>query len=393
MPDTPGSRPQPPAHHVPRRVAGALGVLAVLLLVLAAGACRSLLPLRVPAMPEVRFNSAAPGDVPARTIVGPSGAGLTLVRGTIDGRDSGWLLLDSGSSNLLVSRRAARALRLPAAGEGYAGRDLRVTYYLADSFQLGPLVLEKALVAGADLDRLAALRQALGVDLAGLAGYQVFAQAVVEIQYGAGGPPEGGDRVLLHDPRAYHLPRGTWLPLRIIDRRPAVVAQVVPRTSGSGGPGEPGTPNGQDEPSGDADGAAPLRALFLVDTGTAGGLILDQSFAREAGLTTSPPAGTAEQITLAGSVPAGTTRVPRLTLDQHHFDDLPATVRTDLFEGRQALAAVDGILGRNLLRHFTVVFDVAHERIALLPPAQATGSPPNPSIPFGHPHGAGVETR
>lgn len=334
-----------------------LGVCALILLV-SSLACRTILPPRVPPAPDVRWLPGAPGDVPSQTVFSPDGAGLTLVRGTLDGHDSGWMLLDSGSANLLIAQKAARALRLPVVGEGFAEGQLRVTYYLADRFGLGPLELGKVLVAAADWDRLETLRRALGVDLAGFAGYQVFADAVVEIQYRAPGDPPGrGDRVLLHDPVTYRLPRGEWLPLRTIDHRPTVIAHVATGTS----TGPPSGATAGERPTG-------LRALFVVDTGTAGSLILTERFAREAGLAaTGAPSGS-EQITLTGSVPVGTARVPRLTLGTRSFDDVPATVRADLFRGRSALAAVDGFIGRRLLEGLTVVFDLPHQRIALLDP-------------------------
>ena len=56
---------------------------------------------------------------------------------------------------------------------------------------------------------------------------------MVEIQYRAPGDPPGrGDRVILHDPATYRLPRGSWLPLRTIDRRPTVIAHVTLREDG-----------------------------------------------------------------------------------------------------------------------------------------------------------------
>jgi len=346
------------------------------------GGCRSILPPRVPPEPEVRWLPGVPGDVPSQTVFSPDGAGLTLVRGTLSGRDSGWLLLDSGSANLLIDRQAAKQRHLPVVGEGFAERELRVTYHLADEFTLGPLELDRVLVAAADWDRLSTLRRALGVDLAGFAGYQVFAHAVVEIQYrGAGdsvGQPIGqGDRVILHDPATYRLPRGSWQPLRTIDRRPTVVAHVTVRTDEetteqATPPNAPARP-GQTEPSDPeaiAEAAPPssLRALFVIDTGTAGGLILDARFAREAGLPLDPSGAASEQITLTGTVPVATSRVPQLSLGERTFDDVPTTIRTDLFRGRAALAAVDGMIGRRLLEGHTVVFDLPHQRIALLDP-------------------------
>ncbi len=341
------------------------GLLVLLAPLLWLGACRSILPPRVPPEPQVQWLPGLPGDVPSQTVFSPDGAGVTLVRGTINGHDSGWLLLDSGSANLLIARRTAKTLHLPVVGEGFAERDIRVSFHLAQQVGLGPLELDKVLVAAASWDRLATLREALGVELAGFAGYQAFANAVVEIRYRAASDPVGrGDRVLLHDPSTYRLPRGSWQPLRTIDRRPTVVVHVTAhRDPAATAPGhaDPGA-------SGETPQPSALRALFLVDTGTAGSLILDSRFAREAGLAAADSPTHAKQITLTGAVSVGTTRIPRFALGERAFDDVPATVRTDLFGSRSALAAVDGILGRGLLEGLTVVFDLPHQRIALLDP-------------------------
>lgn len=321
-------------------------VLSALLLAVLGLGCRTVGPIRVPKEPEVRFHTDRPAALDTRTVVGPNGAGLTLVRPRIEGRDLGWFLLDSGASNLLISRRDSRRLGLPIVAEGFVDGRISVTYHHALGLELGPLSLHDVLVAAVDWSHAASLREALGRELAGLAGYQIFAHAVVEVRYGSG---TRGDRVALHDPATYELPGGSWHPLRVIDRRPVVPVRLsLPGSSG----GEP------------------EEILVVVDTGTAGSLVLDAALAVRAGLVEELPGSTerdaTEPIRLGARVRSLGSAAPWVELAGHRFEQVPVAVRPIPLGTRRALAEVDGIVGRQLFRGLTLILDLAHHRIAVL---------------------------
>lgn len=69
-----------------------------------------------------------------------------LVRPAVNGADVGWMLLDSAASGLVIEPSVADMLALPAFASfrvrTVGGRKLS-RYRVAQSFQLGPLIMEE----------------------------------------------------------------------------------------------------------------------------------------------------------------------------------------------------------------------------------------------------------
>ena len=73
-------------------------------------------------------------------------AGHLLVQPLINGRDVGWLLADTGASSMVVQPEVADALEMPVFGSfkvNAVGGHIDTRYRVAQSFQLGPLIMEE----------------------------------------------------------------------------------------------------------------------------------------------------------------------------------------------------------------------------------------------------------
>ena len=69
-----------------------------------------------------------------------------LVRPAVNGADIGWMLLDSGASGMVIEPSVADRLELPAFASfrvRTVGGRKRSRYRVAQSFQLGPLIMEE----------------------------------------------------------------------------------------------------------------------------------------------------------------------------------------------------------------------------------------------------------
>lgn len=300
--------------------------------------------------PGTRVLPERSPEVRTATVLGPSGRGLTLVRARIvgvGGERGSWLLLDSGSASVVLPEELVRGLELPLVGEGLVNGGPPVSFHRLPRLDVGPLVLREIVVTSLDWtalrDLAAAFEGSLGDDstaegLGGFAGFPLFARAVIEVRFGTA---EEGDRVSIHAPESYRLPRGEWHPVRVVDRRP-----VIEATLGDG-----------------------RSAALIVDTGTSGGLVLERDFAEAAGLLEGHSLRRERRFVLHGAVPVLAGRLERLELGGRSFRDVGLAVRSSEDRSRGDLPpGVAGLAGRELFEGLTVVFDLGGERLALLDP-------------------------
>jgi hypothetical protein len=163
---------------------------------------------------DTRFRADAPAALEVRRV--PSGH--LLVKPRVEGKDIGWFILDSGAGAMVVDRKAADRVGMPALGEvhvnGVAGSET-ARFRLGETFELGPMTVSK--LRYVDLN-LSFLTQAFGVPIGGIVGYDIFARAVVEL--GLSGPT-----VNLHDPERYRLEGAEWQPIAFSHKHPAVRAR------------------------------------------------------------------------------------------------------------------------------------------------------------------------
>jgi predicted aspartyl protease len=257
--------------------------------------------------------------------------GHLLVHPLVDGEDVGWFILDSGAGALVLDPELADELGHPSFGEvsavGAAGLGT-AHYRSAKSFSLGPLTIREPIYV--DLD-LSFLRPFFEVDVVGIAGYDVFARAVVEID-------PASDEVSLHDPTRFTLERGNWEGLMLERRTPCVEARF------------------------DGD----RRGIFRLDTGASGTVAFHAPAVAELrlleGRETTP--GAAGGVGGAGEFRAG--RIAWFELGPRRFDS-PTVLFTKSGSGALADAYTTGNIGQDFLRTFRLIFDYPHGRLALVP--------------------------
>ncbi len=250
---------------------------------------------------------------------------LTNVR--IGDREAGPFVIDSGADNIYLDAQFARELNLALWGEGSYGA-MKIKWGRLASLEVGPLTLQNTDIGVADLS---ALSDALSERVAGILGRPFFAKAVVEVDYSRAA-------ILCFDPKSYRLPRGEWQPLNIRHGRPVIAARL----------------EGNIEGQFILDTASTVSVLFRTDFVQTHALLDNRKTSKHKLLRADGSYGT-----LAGKVDwfevAG-RRFENLTV-QFEPPDIPGPRPSDLA----------GVIGRGLLRRFTVVFNYSELKIAFLP--------------------------
>jgi hypothetical protein len=280
----------------------------------------------LPAPQDYRFDPAAPALVPVQYGTPFAGGAPPHVYVTpeVDGHALGPFLLDSGADGMMIDEKLADSLGMPVIGRtnsvGADGNPRPATFRRGKTFRIGRLIVDNPVYLALDFSKNNA---PAGTARAGVIGYDMFARAAVEF-VGA------GERVAICDPERYRLPAGAhWQKLYFMDSAPAI------RTRFAGGDG-----------------------LLQVDTGSAATV----EFYPGAAPALLARAGTGE-LTSSGAGGTYTLRVGRLPwfeLGDHRLRDVEAAFRTSGL-GREGGT---GVIGRDLLRPFTTVFDYRHRRIA-----------------------------
>jgi hypothetical protein len=256
--------------------------------------------------------------------------GHVFVRARVDGRDAGWWNFDSGAEAMTIDAALADSLGLPVVGRtamtGSDGRRREVTIRRARSFTLGRLTIRDPLLLAEDLSATTAPP---GGRRGGSVGYPVFRRAVVEFT-------RGGEAVALYDPATYALPDGArWATLSFIDMTPAACATI------EGG----------------------RRGLYQLDTGNAGTATLYASYLAREHLLAGRETRTVTSTGTGGDFQTTLGRLAWIELAGKRWENVEVEMRT----GGASREGGAGVIGRVLLRDFTVVFDYPDRRLALLP--------------------------
>lgn len=265
---------------------------------------------------------------------GPGSPGHVYVNPVVNGSDAGWWNLDSGADAMLIDETLADALALPVIGTtrstGADGRPREATIRKAATFTLGRITVRDVTFLASDLT---ASNAPAGKHRGGVVGSPIFARAVIELV-------RGGEGAALHDRRRYALPsHGRWYPLSHIDLTPAVCASF----------------EGQ-------------RGVFQLDTGASGTLTFYGPYAERHKLLERPT----RAVETSGSGGAFRTlvgTVKSFELAGQTFRDVEAAFRVEGFS-REGGA---GVIGRELMAPFTVVYDYPHQRVGFV---RADGAPP-----------------
>ncbi len=272
---------------------------------------------------NVRFDS----EVEPALEVSRAPSGHLLVRATVNGRDVGPFVFDTGAGSSTITPQAAAALGLEVFGQGEISGggtgSTTTTLRQANELRLGPLVLERPVFTEF---------ASVGLGEAGILGWDVLIQAVVEVDMQA-------TAIALFPPRDYELDVGDWLDLVLHSRHPHVRASF----------------EGEHEGLFRIDtGAGSIAVMFHTPTVDALDLLADRktqaSSAHGAGGTIAMEVGTIEWFEIAGN------RV------EH-----PPTVFCRDPRGALADPNSCGNLGGGVLKPFILAFDYQRSRVGFIP--------------------------
>jgi hypothetical protein len=255
---------------------------------------------------------------------------LPLARASIDGRDVGWVLLDTGAGASAIETAVADDLGLPSLGRTWVVTPtggVGAAYRRCRALAIGALTLPQALLVELDL---ASISTALGVRLAGIVGFDLFAQAVVRLEH------RQPLVVELFSPE-WDRP-GRWHDIRFEHRVPVLAARLPP---------------GDDAAS---------TGLMSLDTGSSAPLVLHERVARRLELM---PRMTRQGVRgVSGAGWAGVRTLPWIEVGER-FERV-RTVVAETAEGTLASRTTLGSVGWGLFAGRELLLDWPRRRIAIL---------------------------
>ena len=276
---------------------------------------------------DTTFDASASPDVELKRLA----TGHLMVHPTVNGKDVGWFLLDTGAGSMVIDPKVADELAMPKVGEipvvGVGGA-LLGSFRLGEAFKLGPMEMRGSKYVEIDL---AVLTRVFRTKIAGIVGYDLLRRAVLTLDL-------PGKTLQLQDPERYTLTTGSWTPLILDGKHPIVEARF----------------------EGDR------RGMFRLDTGASGTVTLAGAVAKTLleGRETRP----AVLGGVGGILRAKTGTLEWFELAGHRFEK-PLVTFMEGETGALSNAFLAGNIGQDFLLPFTLVFDYGHERIAFLPKA------------------------
>ncbi len=284
---------------------------------------------------EVRFDPQAAPAVSARR----ARTGQLLVQVSVEALAPRWFLLDSGAGGWGIDPALADEaglLSIGDDGENAAGRDGATLWRQGRAVRVGPVTLPRPRFLEIDCGPL---NRALGVELSGICGYELFRDCVVELDLEAA-------TVRIFDPASFELKDAPWQELVLQNKLPCVRARFEGNRQG----------------------------LFKLDTGAGKGSVLFHSPAvREMGLLAGRVVSDAESAETFGTLNCKTGRLEYLLLGGRRFNNPLVGFSVDE-RGARADSSTTGTIARELLTPFRLVFDYSHSRIAFAPRTQVASS-------------------
>ena len=282
-----------------------------------------------PGLPDDhRFDATKPAELETMR----ASSGHLLVHPTLDGEDVGWFILDTGAGALCITPSVADPLGIEQVGTVTAsgvGGLVQTKVRRGGSLAIGRLVLDEPTWVELDLDFLEPL---LGVKIAGILGYDVFARSVVAIDYET-------PHVELVAPGEYELPSGaTWQHLLLDDHLPCVEATL----------------------EGDR------RGVFQIDTGATGTVTFHHAAVERWGLLDGRETATSRHGGVGGFRAIATGELDWFELAGRRFEPIDAAFEPEP-STLWSSACVSGTLGGALISPFTMVLDHVHRKIAFVP--------------------------
>lgn len=284
------------------------------------------------AMPEpsrrVKFTPAAPAGVECRFA---RKSQHVLVKASIDNKAPRWFLLDSGASSIIIDYNVADEMSLATVREfegTVSEKPTEMRLARCRQLQIGPLTISKPVFLAMPIRQIT---QLLGDDVIGVIGYDVFRQAIVEMDAAI-------PSVHLYDPNLYDGMGLDWQPFRYSRSK---LIHIRCRLEGDN------------------------EAYVTIDTGSNGGLSLRaeafEVFGLKSNAKTSPWHTNFGGVTISHSPQ---THLAWFEIGGHRFTDL----EVGLNKHREQYVGVDnaGSVGLEILSQFKLVFDYPNMRMAFV---------------------------
>jgi len=322
-------------HRVTRTAGGVTSVFEIRSVSPAQGEARSgFKPVKTPPA-DARWNASVPARIEARRVR----TGHLLVHPLINGKDVGWFILDSGAGAMVIDRKVADGLGMPALGEilavGVAGTT-KARFRQGEMFALGPLTVTGTRYLELDLEFL---KSAFGVPIGGICGRDLFTRAAVEIEI-------TNETVALHDPSRYRLEGAAWQELFFSGRLPVIRARFEDR-----------------------------EGLFKLDTGSDQTVSIHAPAVERLKLLSGRETRESRAGGVGGVRPSRKGKLTWFELAGHRFEAPEAEFAAP---GSGAFSDVYtvGNIGAGFLKAFRIVFDYGNKRVALMPlqAAKAAGA-------------------
>jgi hypothetical protein len=288
-------------------------------------------PFAVPALPaDTSFDNSLPAEVKVAQGVpfSASSPGHYYVRGIVDGRDVGWFHFDTGSDTMQIDTKLADELKMPVLGKsqtrGADGRPMDVTIRQGKTFQLGRVTFRNPIFLASDMTGKNAPP---GEKRAGYVGYPLLARVVVEVT-------GGGKSIALYEPKSYKLGKGKWQQLSYIDLTPAVNCRLEGNREG----------------------------LFQLDTGHVGTVTFYDKYIKDEKLLEGRKVKEEAAIGAGGTFQELTGTIEWFELAGYKFKNPEAGFRV----AGMSREGGAGVVGREFLSVFKIVFDYPDRRIAFI---------------------------
>ncbi|HEY0023683.1 MAG TPA: retropepsin-like aspartic protease [Longimicrobium sp.] len=255
---------------------------------------------------------------------------IPFVRGSLNGTEAGWWVVDSGAAPCVVDKGRAEDLGLDVRGRTQV-RGAGAGPVAADSVR-SRTVIQVEDVETFECEHLLALDLAgltsLGRRVEGILGFDFFRRWVVEFDY-------AGGRMRLYEPQGFRYQgTGRRIPLQFRGRRPYITVRMDP-----------------------GDGGGAVERTLLVDTGS-GDAVDDSVVLRSPAAKSRAEGG----VGLGARYPVVLGRVSSVELGGYVLRDVPG------------VAPGVALIGGNALRRFRVILDYGRQEM-ILEPGPAFGEP------------------
>jgi predicted aspartyl protease len=282
--------------------------------------------------PTACARSSLIGEIPAELITN-----LMVIRGSINGSEPLFLIVDTGAGSSVIDRARAEQLGLRFGKSEDAttgGGSIEAMQIDSVTLQIGGVEITGLPLIAIDL---ASLQAGLDPRIDGILGYDLFQRYVVEFDYAA-------SVLRLRQPEGSQPHGSVTVPIQLREQIPFVIIGLTSLTGRR------------------AD------ALLEFDTGQTGALTLTQSFVEKAGLLepSQPTLAITTGALLPGQVPARIARLGSVRLDTIDVNAPTANI-TPSETAAGVSQDADGILGAEILRRFTVAVDYSRLQVTLSP--------------------------